>query len=224
MKIKSSLKNYNVLFDTNITKFINNNFHKNDIFLIDKNLKNNNLGFLKNKKIIRINPDENKKEYNYLSVIIKKLIDYNFNKNNKIFSIGGGTIQDISSFISSIIFRGVNWIYIPTTLLSQADSCIGGKTSINFNNYKNIVGSFYPPSKIIINYNFLYSLNNKDYFSGIGEMLHFFAVSSEEDYLFFVNNLNPLIIRNKKIIIAPNRIISFLFMCKKKFKLARQSQ
>ena len=65
-------------------------------------------------------------------------------------ALGGGVIQDLTSFISSILFRGVDWIFIPTTLLSQADSCIGSKTSINFQETKNILGTFNPPEKIFI--------------------------------------------------------------------------
>ena len=59
-----------------------------------------------------------------------------FNKKNKLIAIGGGITQDVVGFISSILFRGVEWVFYPTTLLAQGDSCIGGKTSINFNTYK----------------------------------------------------------------------------------------
>ena len=86
-----------------------------------------------NKIIINIDSNENEKEYNKISSTIEYLIENNFKKSNKIFAIGGGVIQDICGFISSIYYRGVEWVFIPTTLLSQGDSCIGGKTSINFN-------------------------------------------------------------------------------------------
>ena len=66
------------------------------------------------------------------------------NKSSTIVCIGGGTIQDISSFISFVIFRGINWFFIPTTLLAQADSCIGSKIAINFKKTKNVLGGYWP--------------------------------------------------------------------------------
>src|SRR3989338_1743424 len=77
--------------------------------------------------------------------IIKKLIEGGFRKNHRLIGIGGGITQDITAFAASIIYRGVDWLFFPTTLLAQGDSCIGSKTSINFGEYKNQVGGFYPP-------------------------------------------------------------------------------
>ena len=84
----------------------------------------------------------------------------------------------MTAFIASIYLRGVDWIFIPTTLLAQADSCIGGKTSINLNDIKNIVGGFNPPVKIFIDFKFLETLLIEDIKSGIGEMLHFYFYSN----------------------------------------------
>ena len=72
-----------------------------------------------------------------ISSIIKKLLEKKIKRDSIIFAIGGGVLQDISGFISSILFRGIQWNFIPTTILAQSDSCIGGKTSINFDKYKN---------------------------------------------------------------------------------------
>ena len=79
------------------------------------------------------------------------------------------------------MYRGVDWIYFSTTLLAQ-DSCIGSKTSINFVNTKNQVGGFYPPQKIYIDLKFLDTLSSADLQSGLGEMCHYFIVSSEKDF------------------------------------------
>jgi 3-dehydroquinate synthase len=95
-------------------------------------------------------------------------------RNQQLVAIGGGIVQDITAFSASILYRGIDWTFIPTTLLAQADSCIGGKTSINLGDRKNLVGSFHPPSDVIVDLAFLESLSNDDIRSGIGEMLHYY--------------------------------------------------
>ena len=89
-------------------------------------------------------------------------------------AIGGGIIQDVTAFSASIIYRGIEWSFFPTTLLAQADSCIGSKTSINLGNKKNLIGNFYPPTEIYIDTAFLATLPEADILSGIGEMLHYY--------------------------------------------------
>ena len=80
-------------------------------------------------------------------------------------------IQDLAGFVSNIYFRGIRWDYFPTTLLAMGDSCIGGKTSINFNSHKNILGTFYPPEQIIAAPDFLSTLLIDDYMSGLSEVV-----------------------------------------------------
>jgi len=87
-----------------------------------------------------------------------------------------------TAFIASILYRGVQWYFFPTTLLAQGDSCIGSKTSINFGKFKNQVGGFYPPNKIYVEPKFLNTLPFKELQSGLGEMAHYFVVAGEEDF------------------------------------------
>lgn len=129
-----------------------------------------------------IMPSEEQKSYQAITALIDTLLEIGFRKNNRLFAVGGGVIQDIVGFTASIMFRGVGWIFCPTTLLAQCDSCIGSKTSINFGAYKNQLGGFYPPTKIINDLNFLDTLSPLDLRSGMGEMLHYFLVSGEEDF------------------------------------------
>ena len=82
--------------------------------------------------------------------MIRQLIANNIRKNDTIIAVGGGITQDIVAFVSSILYRGVKWKFYPTTLLAQCDSCIGSKSSINFDNYKNLLGTFIPPNEIYI--------------------------------------------------------------------------
>lgn len=133
-------------------------------------------------RILIVDATEDQKSYDKLIWIIEDLIEKGFKKNNRLVAIGGGIIQDVTAFISSILYRGVDWLFFPTTLLAQCDSCIGSKTSINFGKYKNQIGNFYPPAEIFIHPAFLDTLQDFAIRSGLGEMTHYFLVSGEADY------------------------------------------
>jgi len=99
------------------------------------------------------------------------LIERSAKRNMTLISIGGGIVQDITGFVVSTLYRGINWVYVPTTLLAQADSCIGSKTSLNYKGFKNLIGTFYPPSEIFIYTPFLTTLADMDFLSGLGEVV-----------------------------------------------------
>jgi 3-dehydroquinate synthase len=157
-----------------------NNLATNDkaIFLIDaKVLDLFSLNFkeiVSNNRLILIEASEKNKTIDYCQSVIRKLLQLEVRKNNVLTAIGGGITQDIVAFISSVLFRGVEWIFLPTTLLAQCDSCIGSKSSINFDNYKNLIGTFKPPNYVYIYMGFLKTLTESEIRSGIGEMLHYF--------------------------------------------------
>ncbi|MBK8973253.1 MAG: 3-dehydroquinate synthase [Hahellaceae bacterium] len=130
---------------------------------------------------IVVRPGESAKEYHVIGEVIEKILAFGFSRNNRLIAIGGGVTQDITGFIAGILFRGVTWFFFPTNLLSQCDSCIGSKTSVNFNDLKNQLGSFYPPAHIIIDFRFLNTLEKKEILSGIGEMLHYFLVDGQDE-------------------------------------------
>ena len=132
--------------------------------------------------IIGLEAREDQKSYEGLIPVIQELINSGFRKNHRLIGIGGGIIQDITAFTASILYRGVSWLFFPTTLLAQGDSCIGSKTSINFGKYKNQVGGFYPPNNIFINTGFLDTLSKGDLQSGLGEMSHYFVVAGKNDF------------------------------------------
>ena len=157
-KVKSIIHDYEVKFIDNTTDTINSEIKEGDVIIVDKNIKDlypeicssvngENL-------IIDINAHEKQKSYKGIMPIINQLVEFGFRKNHRLLGIGGGITQDITAFISSIMYRGVGWIFFPTTLLAQGDSCIGSKTSINFGNYKNQIGGFYPPNNIYVDLNF----------------------------------------------------------------------
>jgi 3-dehydroquinate synthase len=103
-------------------------------------------------------------------------------KKTTLVAIGGGITQDICAFSTHIYYRGIKWVFVPTTLLSMGDSCIGGKCGINLNGFKNHVGVFHPPSRVIICTKFLDSLNEADLASGYGEVLRLMLTGSQRQF------------------------------------------
>ena len=187
--IKSIIHDYTVEFIDDTFDILNKEIKEGDVTIIDNKI----LELYPNIKdtlsycslLIGIDAMEKQKSYESLIPVINRLIESGFRKNNRLIAIGGGITQDITAFTASILYRGVEWLFFPTTLLAQGDSCIGSKTSINFGEYKNQVGGFYPPNKIFIDLHFLDTLSQQDLKSGLGEMSHYFVVSSEKDFIKF---------------------------------------
>ena len=101
-------------------------------------------------------------------------------RNIHLVSFGGGIIQDVTGFVANVLYRGIYWSFVPTTLLAACDSCIGGKTSLNYKHYKNLLGTFYPPDYIYICSKFFKSLSQKDFESGLGEVVKFNIMFGEK--------------------------------------------
>tara|TARA_Y100001970_G_scaffold15871_1_gene17868 strand:+ start:52585 stop:53667 length:1083 start_codon:yes stop_codon:yes gene_type:complete len=216
-KVKSIIHDYNVKFINNSPKIISQDIRNSDVFIIDRNIVEFYPQILKSidsdNIVITIDANEDNKSYQKLTPVINKLIKIGFRKNHRLIGIGGGITQDITSFISSIMYRGVSWIFFPTTLLAQGDSCIGSKTSINFGKYKNQLGGFYPPNNIYIDINFLNTLTRAEIQSGFGEMCHYFLVSSKKDFDDYKLNYNKALSDQSLL----PKIISRSLLIKKKY-------
>ena len=192
IEIKSNIHNYRVTFIDNFGESLNSILANGDTIIIDKTIteiySQDLKSWLDGGRVIPITVNEKQKSYQSLIPIIEQLISQGFKKNHRLIAIGGGITQDITGFIASILYRGVLWFFYPTTLLAQGDSCIGSKTSINFGDYKNQVGGFYPPKGIFIFPGFLKTLSDKELKSGLGEMCHYFIVAGEDEFAFFKKN------------------------------------
>jgi 3-dehydroquinate synthase/shikimate kinase/3-dehydroquinate synthase len=153
---------------------------------VPKNLINKILNSLPKKKISIHYFDSSEKNKNQKSVnnILSILLSKNFNRNDCVISIGGGITGDISGFAASIFKRGLKFINIPTTLLSQVDSSIGGKTGINSKYGKNLIGSFYQPSLVISDIVFLKSLPKREVICGYGEILKHAIIADKKFFSF----------------------------------------
>jgi len=171
-EIKSLHGNYNVTTGVEfgeITNFLTNN--KDVILFVDENVLIH-WPILNGFNPISVTANEETKTMVGVQPLIDAMIERGANPKSKIMAIGGGVVQDAVGFIASIWCRGIDYILVPTTLLSQVDSCVGGKTSINHIR-KNILGTFWPPKQILICTDFLKTLSQKDYWSGWGEWIKY---------------------------------------------------
>jgi 3-dehydroquinate synthase len=179
--IKSRIHDYSLEFTSDINSILET--YRDSYSIVDRNVLNlyeNKISFPAESKRIILDANEYVKSWENIDKVIHNMIELGIKRNDKLVVIGGGTIQDIASFISSILFRGVNWIFLPTTLLAQCDSCIGSKTSINFKKYKNQLGTFYPAEKIFVDTSFLDTLTDKDILSGIGEIIKIYLIEGNQ--------------------------------------------
>lgn len=215
--VKSSIRDYQVRFSNDIQSTLKAILRDWDVVIIDKRvLVDHQLvsdEISTGIKTIEIHAHETTKSYEGVIPIIDELIRIGFRRNNRLIAIGGGITQDVTAFIASILYRGVDWIFIPTTLLAQGDSCIGSKTSINFRESKNQLGNFYPPLEIHIDTSFLKTLDERDIRSGVGEMAHYFFVSGEDDVVWFEREFKTAITHQSNLA----RVISKSLSIKKAY-------
>jgi 3-dehydroquinate synthase len=179
--ISSLTKTYTVSFDNALLS--KNIAGLGTHFIVDKNvIQHLGLEFYNNtqsKIVYLLDATEENKSYNKIGGIIEYFLNNNLRRDSQLVAIGGGITQDIACFIASTFMRGIDWIFIPTTLLAQADSCIGSKSSINFGSYKNLLGTYNPPNQIFISNEFLRTLTPQDFLSGIGEIVKLFILSHQ---------------------------------------------
>lgn len=150
--------------------------------------------------ILILEPGENSKSLEELMNIYKVLIKKNLDRNGIILSLGGGVVGDISGFAASTYKRGIDYIQIPTTLLSQVDSSIGGKTGIDFLGYKNIIGTFYFPSITLIDSSFINTLDEREITCGLGEIIKYGLIEDYDFFKYIGENIGNIYNKDKNIL------------------------
>ena len=156
---------------------------ENAEFVIDKNvygLYQKHFQGISPDRLIILEAAEETKVIDTALEICEKMTAIPAKRNACLVSVGGGIIQDITGFAANILYRGIQWIFVPTTLLAACDSCIGGKTSLNYKRFKNLLGTFFPPKEIYICPAFFRTLTQKDFESGLGEVVKFNIMTSLE--------------------------------------------
>lgn len=176
ISVQSSPRPYSVDFISNSSGFSwLNNHIKNQgkpLMLADKYLFDTFLSGLNFEgiPIFKFEAIEENKDIQTVLNVCDFLNENQANRGSMLFVIGGGIVQDIGAFAAAMLKRGIPWTYVPTTLLSQGDSCLGGKTAVNHNKTKNLLGLFSAPRKVLIDSSFCKTLDFKDRMSGGGEI------------------------------------------------------
>ncbi len=212
LPIKTKSKHYNIYIGNNIIpkikKIIKNEkiYFEKYLIIVDKkvpktflNKINANLNY-KKKLIYFFNPSEKNKNLRYVNNILNLLFKNNFNRNDVIICLGGGIAGDITGFAASIYKRGIRFINIPSTLLSQVDSSIGGKTGVNNKFGKNLIGSFYQPDLVISDTRLLNSLSKREIICGYAEILKHSLIKNRKLFVFLDKNLQNILNLKKKIV------------------------
>jgi len=192
LMIKSSIKDYSVILVNDFSKaLVESSLEKSFpiidqtvLHLYDKKLQS----ILQQSKHLVIEASELHKTLDYIGGVLKTLIDSDIKRGDKLIAIGGGVIQDITGFVASVLFRGIDWTFYPTTLLAQSDSCIGSKTSINVGEFKNQIGTFYPPQRVILDINFIKTLSPADIKSGLGEIIKVHLLDGEDSLKYILSH------------------------------------
>ena len=205
LKVKNLNSNYSIIIGINILNQISSQIKEicpdaqKIALVVDKNvptkfkvkLKN----YLKKYKLYIFEYTVNEKFKSLINVnkLVEKCLANNFNRNDILVSLGGGILGDYSAFAASIIKRGINFINIPTTLLAQVDSSIGGKTGVNSPRGKNLIGSFYQPKLVFSDIELLKSLPHRELVCGFAEILKHSLILKSNFFNWLKNNSYALL-------------------------------
>ncbi len=214
-KIVVSLKenSYPILIGNSILQNLNDllsNYHlnKNILFVIDKNVEKFHLDKIKD--VIKANnsrinfyslkPGERTKSYIELNKIYSYLLQNNYGRDSILIAVGGGVTGDLVGYASASFMRGIQLIHIPTTLLAAVDSSVGGKTGINFEKKKNMIGAFYQPKFVLIDTDFFRTLPREEITSGLGEIIKYSFLSDQSFFTFINQNFKKIYNLDEKVL------------------------
>jgi 3-dehydroquinate synthase len=191
----------------NPSLFVVTDNHVYDIYedLIRKNLESYDVHF------VVVKPGEASKSIDTYLYVIKSLLNKKIKRDDLILAIGGGVIGDLTGFVASTLYRGMNYIQVPTTLLAQVDSSVGSKVAIDLEEGKNIIGSFYPPKGVIVDPLFLKTLPKEEYANGLAEVLKAGLIGNKRLYHHLLNHddlgeteiIDAILVKRDLVLIDP---------------------
>ena len=203
--VKTNSDKYSIIIGRNLISNLSQIFKKNSInfkkclLVLDKNIPNRYITQI-SKSLRRYeihkfiyNANEKNKNQRNVNKILDLLLKKNFSRDDCLISIGGGITGDVAGFAASLFKRGLKFINIPTTLLSQVDSSVGGKTGINTSQGKNLIGSFYQPKIVISDIDFLKSLPFREIVCGYAEIVKHALIANKRFYNFLDKNINGIL-------------------------------
>lgn len=194
---------------TSYNIFIGNSFINDKIFqyekdgaffVIDKKVARIYSSIIPRNKVFIFNASEKNKILLQVEKILTFLVENGALRDSTLVAIGGGIVGDVVAFAASIYMRGIKLVQIPTTLLAMVDSSVGGKTAVNFKGIKNNIGSFYQPSVVLIDSDFLYSLSKKEYLNGFAEVIKIASIRDKELFKYIEINKSSILKRDKDIL------------------------
>ena len=202
--VKTKSNSYPVIIGSglinNLPKFLSNNLanYNNCLLVIDKKVPKKTVNIITKtfkKKIIKyfFNASEKNKNQKSVNAILNILLKKNFSRQDCLISVGGGITGDVSGFAASLFKRGLQFVNVPTTLLSQVDSSIGGKTGINTKHGKNLIGNFYQPKLVISDTVFLKSLPPREIICGYGEIIKHSLIANKKNFVYLKKNFFNII-------------------------------
>ena len=211
LNVNTNNNNYPIVIGKNILKNFRKILKENSIIfdkcliVIDKKapkkiIKNIFLSLYQKKIIYLFNPSEINKNQKNVNKILEILLKNNFHRSDCVISVGGGITGDVVGFAASIFKRGIKFINVPTTLLAQVDSSIGGKTGINSKYGKNLIGSFYQPTLVLSEVNFLKSLPKREIICGYAEILKYSIILDKKFFIFLQKNGSKILNLNSPYI------------------------
>lgn len=179
-----------IITDDNVNKYYGGK--------ISEELKKN--GFEVN--LLSLKPGEETKNFNTLPIVYDELLDFKLTRSGLIIALGGGVIGDLAGFVASTYLRGIDFVQIPTSLLAQVDSSVGGKVAVDLDRGKNLVGSFYHPKCVLIDPEVLNTLDNRFFIDGMAEVIKYGCIKDKQffDYLEKMGNKKQLI-NNMELVI-----------------------
>ena len=151
-------------------------------------------------KTITIKSGEQSKSFESSNKICNEILSYKPVRNDTIIALGGGVVGDLAGFCASIILRGINFIQIPTTLLAQVDSSVGGKTGVNSKYGKNLIGAFYQPRLVLIDTNTIKTLPEREFLCGYVEAMKYALIDNHIFFEFLEGQKEQIINRNPEIL------------------------
>jgi len=139
-----------------------------------------------------VQPGESSKTLSVAEHLLEECLNKGLKRTSTIIALGGGVVGDLAGFVAATYMRGINYVQIPTTLLAQVDSSIGGKVAVNLTQAKNIVGTFYQPKLVLIDPNTLSSLPEREFRAGMSEVIKYGVIRDEEFFYWLEKNIDHL--------------------------------
>ena len=187
LKVFLEINNYNkiiVISDENVAK------------LHGKKLKN----IVQNIDFVEVRAGENSKSFAVFEKVCEEILQKNIDRKTLLIAFGGGVVGDLTGFCASVLLRGIDFIQIPTTLLAMVDSSVGGKTAINSQVGKNLIGSFYQPKLVLCDIDFLETLPLREFRSGYAEIVKYGFIYDKIFFEFLDENLTEIFAKNLQIL------------------------